>query len=79
MTRINLVECRVSSRNKISSHLTTLQHGLNIFEPITRIRMTPSEHYALYVCMYIMIGKVQIAQKRLKTKIKGKYKYLVDF
>ncbi len=37
-----------------------------------------------YVCMYLMIGKGQNAQKRpywgenrLKSKIKGKYKYLV--
>ncbi len=36
--------------------------------------------------MYLMIGKGQIAQKRpywgesrLKSKIKGKYKYLVAF
>ncbi len=38
------------------------------------------------VCMYFMIGKGQIAQKRpywgenrLKSTIKGKYKYLVVF
>ncbi len=29
--------------------------------------------------MYIMIGKVQIAQKRLTINIKGKYKYLDVF
>ncbi len=38
----------------------------------------------MYVCIYLMIGKGQIAQKRpywvenrLKSKIKGNYKYLV--
>ncbi len=40
----------------------------------------------MYVCMYLMIGKGQIAQKRpywgenrLKSTIKRKYKYLVVF
>ncbi len=39
-----------------------------------------------YVCVYLMIGEGQIAQKRpywgenrLKSKIKSKYKYLVVF
>ncbi len=31
------------------------------------------------LCMYVMIGKRQIAQNRLKNNIKGKYKYLVVF
>ncbi len=40
----------------------------------------------MYKCMYLMIGKGQIAQKwpywgenRLKSKIWDKYKHLVDF
>ncbi len=32
-----------------------------------------------YVYMYLMIGDWQVAQKNQKSKIKGKYKYLVIF
>ncbi len=46
----------------------------------------PKLYVCMCVCLYLVIGKGQIAQNspywgenRLKSKIKGKYKYLVFF